>query len=145
MSRENIKSFQYHERWSLISINGNGETPPDIVCPKLYSKLELFFDDIDEPVKGYRLFSDDDANQIINFVQSNKNSTTLFVIHCHAGISRSAAVAAALSRYYNGDERFYFNKFIPNIHVYSTIIKNTNKNLKQINDKKEEGISERTF
>lgn len=128
MSRENVSQFTYHNPWSLISINQPNQTPPEIMCSKLYSKLELFFDDIDKPIEGCSIFTDNDATKIVEFVKLYINKVSLFVIHCHAGISRSAAIAAALSKYYNQNDKVYFDNYIPNIHVYSTLTKHLTNN-----------------
>jgi protein-tyrosine phosphatase len=46
------------------------------------------------------------------------------IVHCEAGQSRSAAIAAALAMHYNGDDRefwgaqMYGRVFTPNAHVY---------------------------
>lgn len=60
--------------------------------------LNLEFDDADEEIeKAYRhsaspvhLFSVEDANRIIDFIQSNIGMD--FYVHCTAGVSRSGAV-----------------------------------------------------
>jgi len=60
--------------------------------------LNLEFDDADEEIeKAYRntafpvhLFSKEDANKIIDFIQSNIGMD--FYVHCTAGIARSGAV-----------------------------------------------------
>jgi hypothetical protein len=44
------------------------------------------------------------------------------VINCEAGISRSAAIAAALSKILTGDDKVFFDQFIPNRHIYRTIL-----------------------
>lgn len=44
------------------------------------------------------------------------------IVHCDAGISRSAGVAAALNKYFNGRDQFYFDNYCPNMHVYRTLL-----------------------
>lgn len=77
---------------------------PDIPAESHYFErdtpnvLNLEFDDADEEIeKAYRhtmspvhLFSIEDANKIIDFVQSNIGMD--FYVHCTAGVSRSGAV-----------------------------------------------------
>lgn len=48
-----------------------------------------------------------------------------FIVHCEAGQSRSAGVAAALSKWINGEDWDYFlnPKYTPNSYCYQTILK----------------------
>ena len=86
--------------------------------------LRLRFDDIDKEINNHKLFTVQDAKQILNFVQKTIASVDFFVVHCHAGISRSAGVAAALSKIYNQNDSYIFNcgKYCPNMFVYKTIL-----------------------
>jgi len=70
------------------------------------------------------LFNEKMAREILNFLEKHKNINLIYV-NCEAGISRSSGVAAALSKIYNGIDDKYFDsrKYIPNMLVYSTIIK----------------------
>ncbi len=74
-----------------------------------------------------KLFTDKDAQQILNFIHRNetlynRNKTSNVIVHCEAGISRSAGVAGALSLIYNGSDQYYFDKFLPNMFVYRKIL-----------------------
>ena len=69
-----------------------------------------------------KLFTDQEAEQILNFVDKYKFEVKMIIIHCEAGISRSAGVAGALSLIYNGSDQYYFDKYIPNIFVYRKIL-----------------------
>lgn len=77
-----------------------------------------FFDlDSTYPIKG-GLMKYKDAKKIAEFVSQNKDKT--IIVHCDAGQSRSAGVAAAISRYYNNDESEYFDnpRYTPNMLCY---------------------------
>lgn len=39
------------------------------------------------------------------------------IIHCDAGVSRSAGIGAALNKYFNGRDQFYFDNYCPNMHI----------------------------
>lgn len=73
-----------------------------------------------------KLIEDSDANEIKTFVESlyDLDIDTL-IIHCHAGVSRSSAVAAAITKYYTNDDSMYFNsdRYAPNMTVYYKILK----------------------
>ena len=86
--------------------------------------LRLQFDDIDRPVGTHTLFTIKDAKKVLEFIQKHIGSVDFFLVHCHAGISRSAGVAAALSKIYNKDDSHIFTcgKYLPNMFVYKTIL-----------------------
>lgn len=68
------------------------------------------------------LFDENRAEQILQFVNKYKNEVDLIVVHCEAGISRSAGVASALSLIYNGTDEYYFKHYLPNTLVYRLIL-----------------------
>jgi hypothetical protein len=79
--------------------------------------------DIYQPLyKG--LFNPIIANKIIDFVELHKDEVELIAVHCEAGISRSAAVAAVISKMLNGDDSDIFNNrlYLPNMFVYSMLL-----------------------
>ena len=69
-----------------------------------------------------KLFTSKDADDILNFVDYYKSKVNLIVVHCEAGISRSAGVAGVLSLIYNGTDEYYFKNYLPNILVYRKIL-----------------------
>jgi len=110
--------------------------------PKRIATLHLQFYDIDSSKEltkmsynelvaqyGPGIFSEYQAQQIIDFVEKYKDQVELIVIHCEAGISRSAAVGAAIMKQLTGDDSKIFNNkmFLPNMFIYSTILKTWNK------------------
>jgi predicted protein tyrosine phosphatase len=64
----------------------------------------------------------EDAQAIISFVRAHLAGVQLIVCQCEAGISRSAAVAAALSRILQGEDHFFFEHYAPNDWVYHTLL-----------------------
>ena len=48
----------------------------------------------------------------------------MMIIQCDAGVSRSAGVAGALMKYYNGDDSEIFEnpKYRPNMRCYRTML-----------------------
>ncbi len=69
-----------------------------------------------------KLFSHYYAQNIFDFVEIYKKDVNLIIVHCEAGISRSAGVAGALSLIYNGSDEYYFKKYLPNMFVYRKIL-----------------------
>ena len=69
-----------------------------------------------------KLFDESYANKILEFVSTYALDVDLIVVHCEAGISRSAGCAAALSLIYNKEDQYYFDNYLPNMLVYRKII-----------------------
>jgi protein-tyrosine phosphatase len=65
--------------------------------------------------------SADQAGQICRFINQHKDDIGTVVVHCERGMSRSAAVAAALCASLGGDEEAFFREFQPNGHVYRLV------------------------
>ena len=82
--------------------------------------LTLYFDDIDREVEGAVLFSDEQAAEIIDFINANRTAETLLV-HCYGGQSRSRAVAAFAVKMLGGDNSNYFETGRPNQYVYDAL------------------------
>lgn len=114
---------------ALISIGDFGtELPPLEYKPAHILRLE--FDDvtlseIDYESSGryaFRLFSEEQANQIAEFVYRHWEDCGTLLCQCHFGQSRSAAVAAAIKEhfYHNGIEIFADEqeRYCPNVYVF---------------------------
>ena len=69
-----------------------------------------------------KVFDESYAKQILDFVKKYEEFVDLIVVHCEAGISRSAGVAGALSLILNGEDQYYFDNYLPNVLVYRKII-----------------------
>ena len=92
--------------------------------------LRLNFWDIANPsqkmveVEDPKLFNKDQADQIISFVNRNWDKINVLMVHCEAGLSRSPAIAAAITYFKIGKDetQWYFHKYMPNGFVYKTIL-----------------------
>lgn len=92
---------------SIISISTPGDPIPNVATNQFtHGVLHLQFHDADASPGGmYVLFDMTMARAIVKFVrQWCDHGVQTFRIHCDAGHSRSAAVAAALDKYYNDDD-----------------------------------------
>lgn len=67
------------------------------------------------------LFNDEQARKVVEFVKDS-SAKTMIVVNCEAGISRSAGVAAALRKHFNGDDMEVFNRAHPNMFVYRKLM-----------------------
>ena len=114
---------------ALISIGDFGtELPPLEYKPAHILRME--FDDVTPSEIDYesseryafRLFSEEQANQIADFVYRYWESRGTLLCQCHYGQSRSAAVAAAIKEhfYHNGIEIFADEqeRYCPNVYVF---------------------------
>lgn len=84
--------------------------------------LHLKFDDVSDLTEEYIYFDQSMARDIIQFLESYCNRVSLFIVQCEAGLSRSVAVASALSKIINYTDDNIFTKGIPNMFVYTTIL-----------------------
>jgi predicted protein tyrosine phosphatase len=82
---------------------------------------------------GDGLFKDDQASQIVDFVELVKDKAEGLLVHCEAGVSRSAAVAAAIELMLNSSNERVFNdrRYSPNLYVYSKLLLAWQKKLKE--------------
>jgi predicted protein tyrosine phosphatase len=114
----------FHD-WAMISIGepdaSNGL--PDIK-PGWHSIHKTVFHDID-PEHGspkgiepsvYQAMTIEDARKIVAFVDNDARLADVIVVHCRAGISRSAAVAKWIARDYGLKFDHKYNKI--NMHVF---------------------------
>jgi predicted protein tyrosine phosphatase len=122
----------------IISITTPGFPKANLAVNKhILGVLRLAFHDLDrDPGPAFRavygvpvLFEEVHAVAIVAFMANFEGRIGDVVVHCNAGQSRSPAVAAALARFYNGDDREFFpiarsygRAYTPNRLVYRTLL-----------------------
>ena len=79
--------------------------------------LYLRFDDVES---GDNAFTENHADAIKRFLTIHNPET--LIVQCDAGISRSAWIAAAISKYCNGDDSYYFKHKNPNMLCYRLML-----------------------
>lgn len=124
MSRQEAiqKSYVINKDCVIISISDiNSERPIFAANHNIKNVLTLFFDDEEGSIKG---MDKNQARSVANFINKWKDKVSLIIVHCGAGISRSAGVAAAIGKYLNGDDTFVFNnhKYVPNRNCYRKVL-----------------------
>lgn len=106
--------------WALISITDPFHYPAALKSG-WQSVLRLEFSDIEQASKPLVLFSEKDACAVIEFVrQSELDGCVGVLVHCKAGISRSAAIAKWIAAEYKLQCDTTFDGY--NRHVYSTML-----------------------
>lgn len=99
--------------------------------------LNIHFSDIDpkdygeEDFKRYagelKAITEDDVRKIWDFVDEadRRGDIEVLYVQCHAGVSRSSAVASAIEICHGEDDRKYFVSRIysPNIYVYERMLR----------------------
>ena len=128
-SRQEVERVTWNHWWRVISITDPGREDAKITGTFDENILRLSFTDDVAPGPHAVLFSDAQAKMIAEFVSKG----TTFVVHCEAGICRSAGVADALRafgfKWVNADDRIWsvdegwINKFHPNVHVKVTLMR----------------------
>lgn len=113
------------ERWNaqpreaMISIIGTGE--PTVRLKKGWAHvLRLRFDDIETPTRGRKLFDDDVADKVIDFLAKIEGEVVHVVVHCRLGLSRAPAIARYISQRY-GLSNGFGNHMTFNRHVFATL------------------------
>ena len=136
LSRERVGAWIPMEFSIIISIT-DPSSPPAFLPINGFVKavLRLSFHDIDRSygdIPELILFSDEQADEILNFMKSNVYEVTCIVCHCEAGVSRSRGVAAALQKILFDDDSAAFKRGRPNMHVYSTLLRRWHEMLRLV-------------
>ena len=89
---------------------------------QIKSILRLAFNDVDRG--NFGAMNENDANSIVSFCAKWLPDTNL-IVHCEAGVSRSAGVCAAILKWYEGsDVQIFGNAYYrPNMHCYREVLK----------------------
>lgn len=119
--------------WIAISIVSDVCHWPKLSEDNRLGLLQLAFHDrsdplyLNHPLTGLLYFQPQQALHIWDFINKYGEDAECLLVHCEAGVSRSAAVAAAIAlvqRGRGGDEEFFTSRsrFVPNMHVYRTML-----------------------
>ncbi len=131
MSQRDAVAFSQNQdilKTAIISIcdpdDGAVKLSPN---PNIFAVLHLNFYDSEEKIFGSMTRSD--ADKIVGFVKSLPADVEQLVVHCTEGISRSAAVCAALMRWLEGDDSEIWSdiRYRPNIRCYRLVIDAVNR------------------
>lgn len=124
-SEANKYSYEFHpEKSAIISINNTFDFPARFGHEaNIKFVLSLEFNDVEKGQPNCITFQD--ANKIVQFVERCKqNNIELLIVHCTAGVSRSAGICAAIMKATTNDDMSIFGnpKFCPNMTCYRVIL-----------------------
>jgi predicted protein tyrosine phosphatase len=125
MNEDQITKYKIDEPHILISISSPDSRKPSIMHnSSCLETLYLVFHDLERPYPqmNARLISKSDAEAIWESINEYKDKIEVIICQCEAGISRSAGVAGAISKVLNGDDSYFFKKYLPNMLVYRTVL-----------------------
>ena len=123
LPRSAAQDFTYDKPWACISIGTEpGDWPKINMCQRI-DILQIAFADLSKPEKDMILFNEKHAKQIWDFVDKVWDKIDVLMVHCMAGVCRSPAVAAAIAKVKYGDDFMYFDLYLPNSLVYTTMLK----------------------
>ena len=107
-----IQKIQQLSRSELLFyIRNNGET-------------KKFYINFNPQIYHICFISKETAEEIANFAKEWWNKVDQIVVHCDGGVSRSAGVAAAILKYFTGDDSEIFDNpnYYPNMLVYRMVL-----------------------
>lgn len=100
--------------------------------PNVKGVLRLFFDDVQPRYLNkhgrLRAMDETDVNKIYEFIKDWMGlDIEEIIVHCHAGISRSSAVACGICLWFNQDDMWIWNngRYVPNKWIVDLMTKNT--------------------
>jgi len=129
MSRSKAVQFSHTIHHAIIAVISISDCDKDY--PNLHNnpgngiafQIKYHFDDVDEGED--HCISDNDAMGIATFVFNIKDKADLLIVHCEAGVSRSAGVAAAIMKFIDDDDTPIFDShdYRPNMTCYRKVLK----------------------
>jgi predicted protein tyrosine phosphatase len=130
LPRRAIEEIDTPLAWAMISIATEEGTWPEFDDKNNKGVLRLAFHDSDPNnthnphiATEEQLFNSMRANLVLDFVEEKKRDIDMLVVHCEAGVSRSPAIAAVISKVVFGEDKdFFLPPFTPNMHVYRVML-----------------------
>jgi predicted protein tyrosine phosphatase len=126
-NRMTAQLFTSDRPWVAIQITNPDSDWPELSADQRVAVLQLRFPDRHSPDEQFRqgaLFSEAQAQEILDFVQAHADRIDRLLVHCEQGTSRSTAVGAALTRVFlpGADWYQYFEQRSPNLLVYGRLL-----------------------
>lgn len=111
-------------KYIVVSIISPNNKPAFIYkFPELLACIRLEFQDMEWERPDYATITKEQAARIVWFVEKYYNLVDRIIVHCEAGISRSAGVVAALSLLFEGKNIVADNpNYSPNGLVFTKVL-----------------------
>jgi len=113
------RNWNAQPREAMVSITGTGEPRVSLKKGWAYT-LRLCFDDIEVAMPGRKLFLDDDADRVLDFLNKVEGRVNHVVVHCTHGLSRSPAIARFITIQYDLSNGFR-DHLTFNRHTFETL------------------------
>ena len=128
MSRAGVIEYfrkPHNEALAVISISDCDKDSPILENKPdngVAAHLKLKFDDVERGEAN--CITEEDALKIVSFVRECAMVQNRLIVHCEAGVSRSAGTAAAIMKAINGNDWDIFDKprYVPNMTCYRTVL-----------------------
>ena len=108
---------------------------PDNYFPDSDNYKTVWFYDLEYELGDYKIFNEDIAKELIEFILSNKDKKAC-IVHCSAGVARSGAVGEFINDILGSESWSDFKKrnprISPNILVKTLLNKNYDSTKKRI-------------
>lgn len=127
-----LQEAQKGIRLACISITDPGARPARIWTHQLRDSClklrRLQFHDVNPTIEDnsygvYRAMTQDYALKVVDFLKECQGQVDLLAVHCEAGISRSAAVAAACAKILGQNYDIFFQRpYQANLHCYELVL-----------------------
>jgi hypothetical protein len=115
-----------HAYISIYGTEMDEQPAPKINNPLWMDGIQLMFDDVDNDYAPLRLkaITDEQADNIVQFVRRIHDlpDEITLIVHCFAGVSRSAGVGRFVNDMFNLDLPNYRNLKLYNIAVYRQLV-----------------------
>jgi protein-tyrosine phosphatase len=83
-------------------------------------RLEFHDIEVEMPDEPFDLMSEQQAQDLVKFVHSIVSDVEGIIVHCRAGISRSATVAKWIAEVYGIKFNYAYDRY--NMHVYKLLV-----------------------
>ena len=115
----------HDEASAVISISDYDKNSPTLENNPgngIVAHLKLKFDDVERGEAN--CITERDALKIVSFVRGYAIVSNKLIVHCEAGVSRSAGTAAAIMKAINGSDWDIFDnpRYVPNMTCYRMVL-----------------------
>ncbi len=119
--------------WAVVSITEPGFPGEAKLMPGWHSVCRVFFHDVDPAIpcgEPHQLMNEADALKITQFVREVAPGVDGILVHCKAGVSRSAAVAKWIAKQFDVPFNHDYDRY--NKYVFDMLVKADKQRLKPV-------------